>query len=109
MGLYYSFTSWSGLVLKYIGLKNYDYLFHDHDFYTVLINNAKLLLALPVFVLVPLVVAVLLWERPWGYKFLKAAYFFPAILLRSLLEACSVDCSRFKGPWTRSCESRSLN
>jgi ABC-type sugar transport system permease subunit len=99
MGLYYSFTSWSGFgPVKYIGLKNYDYLFHDHDFYTVLINNAKLLIALPVFVLVPLIVAVMLWERPWGYKFLKAAYFFPAILSPVIIGGMFSGLLQVQGP-----------
>lgn len=81
MGVYYSFTNWSGFGSpSFVGLKNYRQLIHSGDFLTILINNGKVIVALPFFVFVPLVIAVLLWERPWGYRFLKAAYFFPAIL-----------------------------
>ena len=81
MGVYYSLTNWSGFgTPQYVGFSNYVNLFHDHDFYTVLWNNAKLFVALPFFVFAPLLVAVVIWAKPWGYKFLKAAYFFPAIL-----------------------------
>lgn len=80
-GLYYSLTRWSGYgTPHYIGFGNYVRLFHSPNFATILLNNGKLLLTLPVFVFVPLIVAVLLWEKPWGYKFLKAAFFFPAVL-----------------------------
>lgn len=81
MGVYYSLTNWTGFgQAHFIGLSNYDYLFHNHDFLEVLLNNLKLVIALPVFVLIPLLVALLIWGRPWGHRFLKAAYFFPAIL-----------------------------
>lgn len=81
MGVYYSFTNWAGFGSpSFVGLKNYRQLFHDGNFLTILENNGKVVVALPFFVFVPLVIAVLLWERPWGHRFLKAAYFFPAIL-----------------------------
>jgi ABC-type sugar transport system permease subunit len=80
-GIGYSFTTWSGFgPAKYVGLKNYRYLLSDSGFRTVLLNNLKLVVAIPVFVAVPLIVAVILFEKPWGYQFLRAAYFFPAVL-----------------------------
>ena len=81
MGIYYSFTSWSGFGSPvFVGLRNYRTLLHSPDFLTILTNNAKVVVALPFFVFVPLIIAVVLWARPWGYRFLKAAYFFPAVL-----------------------------
>jgi ABC-type sugar transport system permease subunit len=81
MGVYYSFTNWSGFGSpSWVGLKNYRQLIGSSQFLTILENNGKVIVALPFFVFVPLVIGVVLWERPWGYRFLKAAYFFPAIL-----------------------------
>ena len=65
---------------QFVGLKNYRLLLTNPSFETVLLNNLKLVVAIPFFVVVPLLVAVILFERPWGYPFLRAAYFFPAIL-----------------------------
>jgi multiple sugar transport system permease protein len=80
-GIGYSFTTWAGFgPSQFVGLKNYRLLLTDPSFETVLLNNLKLVIAIPFFVVVPLLVAVILFERPWGYRFLRAAYFFPAIL-----------------------------
>ncbi|HEY1702820.1 MAG TPA: sugar ABC transporter permease [Trebonia sp.] len=80
-GIGYSFTTWPGFgPSKFVGLRNYRLLLTDGSFETVLLNNLKLVIAIPFFVVVPLIVAVILFERPWGHRFLRAAYFFPAIL-----------------------------
>lgn len=80
-GIGYSFTTWPGFgPSKFVGLKNYRLLISDPSFQTVLLNNLKLVIAIPFFVVVPLLIAVIVFERPWGYRFLRAAYFLPAIV-----------------------------
>jgi len=81
MAVRYSFTDWNGFGRAVpVGLANYRQLFSSPSFRTILENNAKVLVGVPVFAFVPLVVAVVLFGRPLGYRFLKASYFFPAVL-----------------------------
>ena len=54
MTVVYSFTDWNGLSpdINFIGLKNYQELFHDNIFFTAIKNNfiwAIMFLTIPVF------------------------------------------------------------
>ena len=45
--VYYSFTSWDGLTATWIGPSTWSQAFHNPNLWTALGNNAKLLLAVP--------------------------------------------------------------
>lgn len=76
-----SFTNWDGVSTpKFIGLTNYRKLWHDPLFWTALENNAKLLLAVPFMVFVPLFIAALLQSRIFGWKIFRSVFFFPTLL-----------------------------
>ena len=78
--LYYSFTEWDGISSTPVGLSNYQSLFNDSTFWRVLLNNAFLLLSIPIAILIPLVVAFLLNERVAGWRFFRSAYFLPTAI-----------------------------
>jgi multiple sugar transport system permease protein len=77
---YYSFTEWDGITSTPIGLANYQRLFADATFWRVLFNNVLLLLSIPVAIFIPLVVAFLLNERVYGWRFFRSAYFLPTAI-----------------------------
>ncbi len=77
---YYSFTQWDGMTSTPVGLANYTALFNDPTFWRVLLNNVFLLLSIPVAILIPLVVAFLLNERVFGWRFFRSAYFLPTAI-----------------------------
>ena len=79
--VFHSFTEWDGISpAKWVGLSNYRDLIHDSTFHTAIRNNLIFALAVPLWVTVPLVIAVLLYERIPGWRFFRAVVFIPAVL-----------------------------
>jgi ABC-type sugar transport system permease subunit len=75
--VYYSFTNWDGFSSKWIGTANYSHLFHDSEFIRVLENNAVMVLAIPVAILLPLGVAFLINSHVRGWRFFRSVFFLP--------------------------------
>lgn len=81
-----SFTDWDGISTPhYVGFANYEQLWHDKHFVHALETNGKLLLALPLFVLLPLVIAALLQSRIPGWSFFRSVFFFPTLLSPAII------------------------
>lgn len=78
--LYYSFTNWDGLTSTFIGIDGYVSVLSDPTFWRVLLNNGELLLSVPVSLLFGLVVAVLVHEQVWGWRFFRSLYFLPTAI-----------------------------
>src|SRR6202158_4177039 len=75
--VYYSFTNWDGFSSKWIGTANYSHLFHDAEFIRVVENNAVMVLAIPVAILLPLGVAFLINSHVRGWRFFRSVFFLP--------------------------------
>jgi len=75
--VYYSFTSWDGYTSQWIGPSTYTHLFHSPDFVRVLENNATILLAIPVAILLPLAVALLINSHVRGWRLFRSVFFLP--------------------------------
>jgi ABC-type sugar transport system permease subunit len=74
---YYSFTNWDGFTSQWIGFAAYTNLFHNPEFVTVLENNAVMLLALPISIVLPLAVAFLLNTQLRGWRIFRSVFFLP--------------------------------
>ncbi len=81
-GLQYSFTSWNGIGRPtYIGLQNYIELFTSDPYFRAAVLNALTMLAtLPLWVGLPMALAVLIYLNVPGGGFFRVAYFFPVVL-----------------------------
>jgi raffinose/stachyose/melibiose transport system permease protein len=76
-GLYISFTRPVGVTqVRFAGLENYTHMVQDPIFHSALLNAAKGIAILPVFVLVPLMIAFLIYQRVSGWRFFRATYLF---------------------------------
>jgi ABC-type sugar transport system permease subunit len=75
--VYYSFTSWDGLTSQWVGTATYAHLFHNPEFVRVLENNATMILAIPVAILLPLGVAFLINSHVRGWRFFRSVFFLP--------------------------------
>jgi ABC-type sugar transport system permease subunit len=62
------------------GLRNYSLVFNDSLFYSAAANNGKLLFSVPIMTALALVVAILLYERVWGWRFHRTFIFLPYIM-----------------------------
>ena len=78
-GAQYSLTG-DGERLENVGLDNFRELWHDERFIGSLKHVGVLLLLLPVFVVVPLVLASLIYIKIPGHRAYRAVYFFPVVL-----------------------------
>jgi ABC-type sugar transport system permease subunit len=78
--VYYSFTNWNGLTAQWIGTSTWTQAFHNPNLWTALENNAKLLLAVPFALGLPLCIAVLLHQRVAGWKIFRSIYFLPTAI-----------------------------
>jgi ABC-type sugar transport system permease subunit len=76
-----SLTNWNGLFTSdFVGLANYVRLLKGAVFWKLVRNNFVLLLNVPIQVFLGLVVAVLLHERVWGWRFFRSLYYIPQII-----------------------------
>ena len=76
-----SFTNWNGLFTSdFVGFANYARLLKGSVFWKLVRNNFVLLLNVPIQVFLGLVVAVLLHERVWGWRFFRSLYYTPQII-----------------------------
>ncbi len=66
---------------EFIGLKNYIKMFASDEFKAVLLNNLYyFVLAIPASILVPLVLAVFLYNEPPGHRVFKVLLLIPSVL-----------------------------
>ncbi len=83
LGVYYSMTDWNGISQTYnfVGLKNYLNMFSDHRILNSFIFSLKYALFLVIIVnSLALLLGVILNSKMRGKNFLRALYFFPAII-----------------------------
>jgi ABC-type sugar transport system permease subunit len=86
VAVWHSFTNWNpGYPSPYVGLGNYQQLFASAEFHQVLANEAFYLLGLPLWVFLPLVMAVVLYDRVPAAGFFRTLFFFPSILAPALV------------------------
>ena len=78
--MYYSMTQWDGIVAKWIGPSAYITEFKNPIFWRVIENNALLLIAVPVAILLPMGIAYLLNDKVVGWKFFRTVYFLPTAI-----------------------------
>jgi ABC-type sugar transport system permease subunit len=76
-----SFFDWQpGLPSPFVGLSNYTDLFASEQFQKAMKNQAFLLLGLPLFIILPMMIALVLFERVKGAALFRTIYFFPSVL-----------------------------
>lgn len=75
--VYYSFTNWDGFTSQWVGPSTYTRLLRSPEFVRVLENNATIVLAIPVAILLPLGVALLINSHVRGWRFFRSVYFLP--------------------------------
>ena len=65
---------------SFAGLSNFRYIFSDALFASVLLNNLKLFLCVPIMVVLSVIIAALLFDRPRGWKIYRTLLFIPYVL-----------------------------
>lgn len=97
-GLGYSFTDYNGMKAPgFIGLANYAELVRDPAFLDSLVNMLILIATLPIWIGLPLVLAILIHQGVPGGKIFRAVYFFPAVLSSVIVGAIFNVLLRYDG------------
>jgi ABC-type sugar transport system permease subunit len=65
---------------EFVGTRNYDYIYDDSLFWSALLNNAQLLLCVPVLIVLAAIVAALLFDRVRGWRAYRTLLFVPYII-----------------------------
>ena len=78
--MYYSMTQWNGIIATWIGPSAYIDEFKDPIFWRVIENNALLLGAVPIAILIPMGIAYMLNDKVIGWKFFRTVYFLPTAI-----------------------------
>jgi ABC-type sugar transport system permease subunit len=95
---YYSLTKWNGIGQpRWVGFANFQALLRDDVFRTTLLNHATILLALPIWVLLPLALAVVVHNIPGG-RWFRMALFLPAVLSPVVIGSFFGVMFRYDGP-----------
>ncbi|WP_153394447.1 carbohydrate ABC transporter permease [Ornithinicoccus halotolerans] len=98
MGANYSLTGDGADNGAFVGLANYRTLLDDPVFRTALRNVGLLLVALPVAVSVPGILATFLFLRVPGHRLYRSVYFFPVVLSPVIIGAIFNVVLSFDGP-----------
>jgi multiple sugar transport system permease protein len=78
--VYYSMTQWDGVTAAWLGPAAYVAEVTDPTFWRVLLNNGALLLSVPFAIAIPLGIAAVLHEHPFGWRFFRTIYFLPTAI-----------------------------
>jgi ABC-type sugar transport system permease subunit len=82
----HAFTNWQpGLPSPYNGLSNFKQLYHSSEFRSILVNEGLLVLGLPLWVLLPLVLAFALHDGVPAAAGFRAIMFFPSMTSPALI------------------------
>lgn len=94
-----SLTKWNGVGEPLpVGLGNFEALVGDPTFRTALGNNLAILLSLPIWVLLPLLVASLIHGGVPGARFFRLAIFLPAVLSPVVIGSFFNAMLKYDGP-----------
>jgi multiple sugar transport system permease protein len=78
--VWHSFTNWDGVSSTYIGLRNFQLIWHNPIVGQVLTNSAIFLVSVPLILAASLVAAVLVYEKVLGWRLFRFLFFIPMVL-----------------------------
>ncbi|MHB1733960.1 MAG: carbohydrate ABC transporter permease [Ferrimicrobium acidiphilum] len=96
--IYYSMTNWNGISSTWVGPSTYVKLFENPIFWRVAENNGMLLLSIPIAIGIPLMIAALLHEHVWGWRFFRSVIFLPTAISWVVIGMVAVRIFSATGP-----------
>jgi ABC-type sugar transport system permease subunit len=107
---YHAFTKWNGYSEPtWIGLQNFQYLFEDPQFGLALRNNFLFAISVPIQLILPLVLAFLIHEFIFGWRFYRWTYFLPAVYSTVVVGLLAKIILDINGPLNEALGSVGLN
>ena len=87
-----------GEAARWVGLSNFNRMIHDTKVQEAFLNAAKMILTLPIWVVFPLIAALLIFQRIPGWKFFRAVYFLPFTIAPVIVGQVFRELLHAKGP-----------
>ncbi len=85
LSIYYSLTRWDGVgAKKFIGLKNFEFLFANKDYWTTFTNSMQVIFfSLIIQISLGLIFAYLVYGTKKGFRVFRSLYFLPVVIAPS--------------------------
>ena len=97
--VYHAFTRWDGIApAQWVGLHNFELLWHDPLFLRSLRNNAFFAISVPVQMVLPLLVAYAIHRRIPGWRLFRATVFLPAVYATVVIGILCYTLFQLNGP-----------
>lgn len=95
----FSFRQIRGFTGPWVGLRNYELVINQPTFQDAATNNAKLLLAVPIILIISILIAILLFEQVRGWRVYRTVLFIPYILSVPIVAVVLKNVFQFNGPF----------
>ncbi len=95
----FSFRQIRGFTGPFVGLRNYQLILNQPTFHDAITNNAKLLLAVPIIIVISVLIAIVLFERVRGWRVYRTILFVPYILSVPIVAVVLKNIFQFNGPF----------
>lgn len=97
-----SFTNWDGMLKNdFVGLSNYINILRGNEFWLMLRNSLVLLTFIPLQLFVGVIVAVLLYEEVFGWKFFRSLYYMPQVISTVVIGYLFTIFFGYEGPFNQ--------
>jgi len=77
LGIFNGLRKWTGTESHYVGLANYARMLGDPMVQETFVNALKIAVTLPLWIVLPMVVAFLVYQRTPGWQFFRIVFFLP--------------------------------
>ena len=107
--LWHAFTSWNGVgAAEPVGAANFTEMLQDGVFWTSVKHNLLLVAAVPLWIGVSLVLALVIHQEIPGWRFFRASFFLPSVLSPVIVGTLFSALLRADGPANRALEIAGL-
>ena len=105
----FSFRQIRGFTGPFVGFRNYQLVLNQPTFQDAITNNAKLLLAVPVIIIISVLIAIVLFEQVRGWRVYRTILFIPYILSVPIVAVVLKNIFQFNGPFNETARALGMN
>ncbi len=105
----FSFRHIRGFTGPFVGFRNYQLVLNQPTFQDAITNNAKLLLAVPVIIIVSVLIAIVLFDQVRGWRVYRTILFIRYILSVPIVAVVLKNIFQFNGPFNETARALGMD
>ncbi len=105
----FSFRQIRGFTGPFVGFRNYQLVLNQPTFQDAVTNNAKLLLAVPIIIIISVLIAIVLFEQVRGWRVYRTILFIPYILSVPIVAVVLKNIFQYNGPFNETARALGMN